>query len=170
MVLKMARYAGIFGAAMRRGALSRGLHMGNRRLMSDTQLYDTDGRRGEDLEATASQQLLDSTRQPFPDVRLLEDETSVTVLARVPGFARDDLTITLQQGGMTLTGRERAHVPDEFRAVLRNRASADFSYYLELGEEVIGFAADARVDNGVLIVRLQKRGGSTRTLIPLRWA
>jgi HSP20 family molecular chaperone IbpA len=117
--------------------------------MSDTQLNDSNA---------------------FPDVRVLEDETSVTLLARVPGFARDDLRITLEPGGMTLTGRERTHVPDEFRAVLRNRASADFSYYLELGEEVIGFAADARVDNGVLIVRLQKRSGGARTLIPLRWA
>ena len=135
--------------------------------MSDRQLHNTDGRRGNELEASAAQQVLDSTRQPFPVVRLLEDEASLTVLARVPGFARDDLSITLERGGMTLTGRERAHVPEEFRAVLRNRASTDFSCHLELGEDVIGFAADARVDNGVLIVRLQKRGGSTRTLIPL---
>jgi HSP20 family molecular chaperone IbpA len=117
--------------------------------MSDTQLNNTNA---------------------FPDVRVLEDETSLTLLARVPGFGRDDLSITLESGGMTLTGRERAHVPGEFRAVLRNRASTDFSYHLELGEEVIGFAADARVDNGVLIVRLQKRSGGARTLIPLRWA
>jgi HSP20 family molecular chaperone IbpA len=162
----MARYAG-FSPAIRRGGLSRGLHRAIRRLMSDKQLHDTDGRRGDALEASASQQVLDSTRQPFPVIRLLEDEASVTVLARVPGFARDDLSITLERGSMTLTGRERAHVPEEFRAVLRNRASSDFSCCLELGDEVIGFAADARVDNGVLIVRLQKRSGSTRTLIPL---
>jgi len=135
--------------------------------MSDKQLHNTDSRRGDELEASASRQVLDSTRQPFPVVRLLEDEASLTVLARVPGFARDDLSITLERGNMTLTGRQRAHVPEEFSAVLRNRASSDFSFCLELGDGVIRFAADARVDNGVLIVRLQKRGGSTRTLIPL---
>ena len=138
--------------------------------MSDRQLHETDGRRGDRLEASASERTLDAAGQRFPEVRVLEDETSVTVLARVPGFARGDLSITLEQGGMTLTGRQRAHVPQEFSAVLRNRAATDFSRQIELGEEVIGFAADARVENGVLIVRLQKRGGSTRTLIPLSCA
>jgi len=138
--------------------------------MSDRQLHNTDGRRGDRLEASASQQALDAARQRFPELRVLEDETSVTVLARVPGFARDDLSITLERGGMTLTGRERAHVPQEFSAVIRNRPSTNFSCQVELGEDVIGFAADARVENGVLFVRLQKRSGSTRTLIPLSCA
>ena len=167
MTPRMARYAGIFASDSPGRVVTWLAHRNVRRLMSDKQLHNTDGRRGDALEAPASEQVLDSTRQPFPVVRLFEDEASVTVLARVPGFARDDLSIILERGSITLTGRERAHVPEEFSAVLRNRASTDFSCCLELGDEVIGFAADARVDNGVLIVRLQKRSGSTRTLIPV---
>jgi HSP20 family molecular chaperone IbpA len=135
--------------------------------MSNKQLQQIEGGRGDAFDSPAAQQVPHSTKRPFPEVRLLEDEASLTVLASLPGFAREDLSITLERGAMTLTGRQRAHVPAGFRAVLRNRASTDFSCQVELGEAVIGFAADARLENGVLTIRLQKRDGSARTLIPV---
>lgn len=135
--------------------------------MSNKQVQQIEGGRGDAFDSSAAQLAPHSAKRPFPEVRLFEDEASLTVLASLPGFARDDLSITLERGAMTLTGHQRAHVPAGFRAALRNRASTDFSCRVELGEAVIGFAADARLENGVLTVRLQKRGGSTRTPIPV---
>lgn len=165
--VKPARYAAIFQSRFDRVVVTWLARAGPRR-MSDKQLPNLEGRRRDASPGGTSQQLRSSPKRPFPAVRLLEDETSLTVLASVPGFTRDDLSITLERGGMTLVGRERAHVPEGFRAVLRQRVATDFSCHIELGEAVIGFAADARIEHGVLSVRLQKRGGSTRTLIPLR--
>jgi HSP20 family molecular chaperone IbpA len=106
----------------------------------------------------------------FPELRLLEDETSLTVVARVPGFSRHDLSIALQPGLLTISGRARQHVPDGFSARTRNRAASDFTRCIQLVREVVGFAAKAIVQNGVLTVQLQKHAGSSRTLIPLRFA
>jgi HSP20 family molecular chaperone IbpA len=106
----------------------------------------------------------------FPELRLIEDATSLTVFARVPGFSRHDLSIALQPGLLTISGRARQHVPDGFSARTRNRAASDFTRCIELVREVVGFAAQAIVQNGVLTVQLHKHAGSARTLIPVRFA
>ena len=106
-------------------------------------------------------------QRDFPRFRLLDDATSTTLIVRVPGFARDDLSITWQDGLLELSGRARSHVPDGFSTVRQGRASGDFRRTIPLSRDVVRFSADARLEHGVLIIRLQKRNPSGRTLIPL---
>jgi HSP20 family protein len=104
----------------------------------------------------------------FPELRLLEDERSVTVVVRVPGFAREDLSISVQRDWLDISGRARQHVPEGFSWLRQGRVSRDFSCRIELSPEVASFGADARVDQGLLTVRLQKQSAAGGTLIPIR--
>lgn len=108
-----------------------------------------------------------STQRDFPRFRVLDDATSTTLIVRVPGFARSDLSVTWRDGLLELSGRARSHVPDGFRTVRRGRAWGNFRRTIQLSRDVVRFSADARLEHGVLIIRLQKRNPTGRTLIPL---
>ncbi|MEO8906105.1 MAG: Hsp20/alpha crystallin family protein [Polyangiaceae bacterium] len=108
-----------------------------------------------------------TAQRNFPRYRLLDDATSTTLLVRVPGFARGDLSITWQNGLLEISGRARSHVPDGFGALRQGRASGDFRRTIQLSRDVVRFSADARLEHGVLTIRLQKRNPTGRTLIPL---
>ena len=104
----------------------------------------------------------------FPAVRLAESKDYVTVWAVVPGFAESDLDITLANDVLCVSGRHRSDVPGGFTAQHRGRRIGDFSREIKLLNEVAWEDTEARLERGVLTIRLRKDAPSSRPPIPIR--
>ena len=104
----------------------------------------------------------------FPALRLSESKDYVTVVAIVPGFAEADLDITLANDVLCIVGRHRSEVPGGFTMEQRSRRSTDFRSEIKLLNEVAWDDTAARLERGVLTIRLRKDVPSSRPPIPNR--
>ena len=104
----------------------------------------------------------------FPAVRLTESKEYVTVQAVVPGFAEGDLEITLAKDVLCIAGKQRGEVPGGFTLRHRGRRSAEFRSEIKLLDQVAWDDTAARLERGVLTIRLRKDEPSSRPPIPIR--
>ena len=92
-----------------------------------------------------------------PAMDLLETEDDFVLRADLPGLSEDDVTIELQAGTLTISGErkpEHEGGPAEYRRLERGWGS--FSRSLAVPERIDPESIAARVDRGILEVRIPK--------------
>ncbi len=104
----------------------------------------------------------------FPSLRLTESKDYVIVSAIVPGFAESDLDITLAKDVLCIVGKHRCEVPGGFTVQHCGRRREDFRTEIKLLNEVAWDQTEARLERGVLTIRLRKDAPSSRPPIPIR--
>lgn len=90
-----------------------------------------------------------------PDVDILEDADAYVILADMPGVNEGDVDIQLNQGVITLD----ASVPSEEEAATTRRSeyqSGGYHREFRISEVIDAGAVTAKMQNGVLVVRLPK--------------
>jgi HSP20 family protein len=132
--------------------------------VADSSATDTATRAARELPALPSLKPSSS----FPAIRLTESRDYVTVTAVVPGFAESDLDITLAKDVLSISGRHRAEVPAGFSALHQSRRATDFRSEIKLLNDVAWDDTEARLERGVLMIRLRKDAPSSRPPIPIR--
>lgn len=91
----------------------------------------------------------------LPAVDIYETEDGYTLEADMPGVTRDGLEIYLDQNELTLLGRRtRATYP---ACHYREAGTGDYRRVFELDPEINTENITAKVENGVLTLRLAKR-------------
>ena len=91
-----------------------------------------------------------------PAVDIFENDTSITVLADMPGVKAQDLQVDLRESVLTLTGRvTRPETPSESE-VVREYRSGTFFRQFTLSETVNQSGIDAKLTDGVLRLELPK--------------
>jgi HSP20 family molecular chaperone IbpA len=91
-----------------------------------------------------------------PSVDIFENDSSITVLADMPGVLSQDLKIDLRENMLTLTGRVQP--PDNAKEsdVLREYQPGTFYRQFTLSEAIDRAKIDAQLTNGVLRLELPK--------------
>ncbi len=93
------------------------------------------------------------------DVR--EDENAVEVAASLPGFAKDDIDVSVENGRLTIRAEtsdaEDAQETEHDGYVVRERRSGSFYRTLRLSDRVDAAATTSRYTDGVLTVTIPKR-------------
>lgn len=93
-----------------------------------------------------------------PAANLVETDDAYQVSLEIPGFDRDDLEVTVDQGVLMLSGRRTADHEQEGRTYhLRERATGQFSRAFSLPNSVSAEDVSASYDRGVLRVNLPKQ-------------
>lgn len=98
-----------------------------------------------------------SDRQRYmPRVDIYESEEAVTVLADLPGVSKENVTLTLEQGVLTLTGRMKD--PEVAGAEERygECGPGDFHRSFRFGPQVDEAKMEAAMEDGVLRLRIPK--------------
>lgn len=91
-----------------------------------------------------------------PAADIFENDTSITVLADLPGVKAQDLEIDLRESVLTLTGRVTAPEADGEAPVLREYEAGTFFRQFTLGETIEQSKIDAKLADGVLRLELPK--------------
>jgi HSP20 family protein len=91
-----------------------------------------------------------------PAVDIFENESTITVLADMPGVKASDLKIDLRESVLTLTGRVSAPETANELHVLREYEPGIFFRRFSLGEMIEQSKIDAKLRDGILRVELPK--------------
>lgn len=94
-----------------------------------------------------------------PRVNILEDSNAFTIEAELPGVAKEDVEITLEDGALTLKGTRT--VPEiEGDVRLRERKGTAYYRSFMIDDTIDRSKVDAVMKDGVLTVTLNKSEGS----------
>jgi len=98
-----------------------------------------------------------ATAHDFPPINVWLGDNSVVVTAELPGVTRDDATLNLQDDVLTLEGkREPRHQQEEGNWQRRERSYGSFSRAVQLPFRIDPDKVQARFNNGVLEVELER--------------
>jgi len=92
-----------------------------------------------------------------PAVDVIDGEAEVTVRAEIPGATKEDLTVELGEGYLTISGEKREEKKDERKGYVRHETRyGSFTRSVGLPAEVVADEAEATYADGVLTVTLPK--------------
>lgn len=89
-----------------------------------------------------------------PAVNIHQDADGYTLEAEMPGVPKEGVEVTFEDGKLTLVGR-RAPVPTD-GLVYRESPEADYRRAFDLDPSIDASRIEARVEQGLLTVRLPK--------------
>ena len=96
-------------------------------------------------------------RRWLPAMDLVETDDRFVLRADLPGLSEDDVDVTLENDGLTVSGQRKAETETREKGYYRvERASGSFRRSLSLPEGVDPDAIEANFDKGVLEVRIPK--------------
>ncbi len=92
-----------------------------------------------------------------PRIDLVETTDAFELALDIPGVAKDDLTINLHDGVLSISGERTARNVEENDTVVRlERQSGRFYRSFTLSNKIDESKIEAQQENGVLMVRLPK--------------
>ncbi len=95
--------------------------------------------------------------EEFPRHELEIEDDGFSVSVELPGMKQQDVDVSVAGKRVTISGeRQQAEPPEGARQLKRERPAGEFEVKIELPEEVDPIAVVARLEEGVLHVRLPK--------------
>ena len=92
----------------------------------------------------------------FPPINIWLGDNSVVVTSELPGITRDDVTLNLQEDVLTLEGTRRPPQEENVNWQRRERAYGTFSRAVQLPFRVDSDKVQARFNNGILEIELER--------------
>ncbi len=105
----------------------------------------------------------------WPRLNIKEDDKQITVEAEVPGMTKDDVKATVVRDVLTLSGEKAETKKEEKENYVRTeRSYGSFRRQVRLPAEVDTKHAEARLDNGLLTLKLPKSAPSENPTITIK--
>jgi HSP20 family protein len=112
-----------------------------------------------------------SAAREFPPINVLLGDNSVVVTAELPGVTREDVNLDLQEDVLTLAGRRQpVQGQENVNWQRRERAYGAFSRVVQLPFRIDADNVQARFNNGVLEIELQRLEADRPRRIEIRAA
>jgi len=93
----------------------------------------------------------------YPAVDMSDNGTGLTVVAELPGVKKEDLSVSIQDGVLTISGKRKSSGLPEKSSWLRNEIPVGtFSRTIGLPSDVRTEGIEAELTNGILRVTLPK--------------
>lgn len=103
------------------------------------------------------------------EIDLQETDNSYVVKADVPGFAPEDIEVSLHENMLRISAnRQREEERTEGRWLIRERSSGHLERSISLPEPVKSDQVEADFSDGVLTITMPKREDSKARTIPVR--
>jgi HSP20 family protein len=92
----------------------------------------------------------------FPRLSLLDTGSALVLKAEVPGLSERDVSLTINQDVLTLSGERKPDAPEGYSVHRQERAPIKFSRSFTLPCRINPETASASLKNGILTVTLAK--------------
>src|SRR4051812_31943254 len=93
-----------------------------------------------------------------PRVDIVETEDALEILADMPGMTRESVEVTLEQRVLSIRGRAAIPLPEGLAPLYLEYEPGDYERSFTLSDAVDPAGISARVQGGVLQLRLPKAG------------
>lgn len=123
---------------------------------ADLDAFEEAARLGSRLERMINQIDQREAMDAGPPARLVDMGESLRLELDLPGFKRQDVTLTLDKGLVTVAAEVKVEVPEGYTPQLRERRSHRFSRSYRVPARLDVQKASATMKHGVLTVMLPK--------------
>lgn len=89
-----------------------------------------------------------------PVYRVDSDEQAYTVVLEMPGVRKESVDVHFDNQLLTITGRRDVKLPDGWKPLHRESTDTDYRLRLQVGVDIDSAAVSARLEDGVLTLRL----------------
>lgn len=123
----------------------------------------------QDLDRIFENFLMDRTGyrgEVYPRLDVIENDDSFEVYADVPGVRKEDVDISLTNNMLTIKGTRHSKTEDKKEGVTREE-SGSFERSLTLPEGIDADNVEAKIENGVLGLRIPKTAAAASRKIPI---
>lgn len=103
-----------------------------------------------------------------PAVDVFEDERGITLLADMPGVPREQLELRVEGDTLLIEGRVQAPTPPGLEAVYAELRAPLYRRSFTLSRELDAGAIDAKLQDGVLTLRIPKQAHAQPRRIEVR--
>lgn len=124
----------------------------------------------DDLDRGMALSTFQRARSAVPRVDVVDTGAELRLFAELPGFAAEDVEITLQRDEVRLRGRRTTEVPEGHTVHRRERGDLDFTRTLTLPCRVDAERVEATLENGVLRIVMPKAAEEQPRRIAVRTA
>ena len=108
-------------------------------------------------EATKGDAAPSNGRVMLPRVDVLEDETGITILADLPGVAKEQLTLRIEGDALVIEGTTLPFAPGTLESVYAEVRSTRYRRSFTLSRELDASHTQASLKDGVLTLRVPKQ-------------
>lgn len=92
----------------------------------------------------------------WPEINIYNNNDEYIVVAKTPGLKKEDVSITLKDNALKITGERKKEEKGKSNIHLEERYTGKFERSFMLNEKVDAEKVDAEMKNGLLIVKLPK--------------
>ncbi|MES9945491.1 MAG: Hsp20/alpha crystallin family protein [Candidatus Thiodiazotropha sp.] len=92
-----------------------------------------------------------------PDVDIFEDESGITLLADMPGVAKERLAIEIDKDTLSIEGNAEIPMTEGMEELYANVRSTRYQRSFSLSSELDGENTNANLKDGVLTLQIPKR-------------
>ncbi|MFC1585075.1 Hsp20/alpha crystallin family protein [Fibrobacterota bacterium] len=123
----------------------------------NTNLWNELERMRGDMNSLFEDNFQDGRTSTYPPVNVYDDKEDLTVLAELPGMAKDDVNVSFTDGSLTLSGKREPLVEDgKYSAIRNERVEGDFKKSLRIPYKLEVDKISAQFKNGVLTIKMPK--------------
>ena len=119
-------------------------------------------------EVATADETTRAARYYVPDTDIHESEDALAIAMEMPGVARDGVEVTLEKDVLKVTGQVDFAGYDDLESLYTEYSVGHFARRFSLSNRIDQRGISARVDNGVLHLRLPKTREATPTRIEVR--
>ena len=97
-------------------------------------------------------------KEKVAKVNVMSNDTSVVIEAELAGYKKDEIDIATQDGVLTISGKtsQSTEQTDKVVYLLRELKRSAFSRSFKIGDQLDVSDVDAKFNNGLLTVTIQK--------------
>ena len=94
----------------------------------------------------------------YPKVNVVSSDDSVIIEAELAGYKKDEIDIEVKEGVLTISGgaSQLNEQTDKVVYLIRELKRSSFSRSFKLGDQLNASDVDAKFDNGLLTITIQK--------------
>jgi len=92
----------------------------------------------------------------WPQVNIYENHDDYVAVVKLPGIAKEDVSITLKENSLKIIGERKKENEEGINYYLDERYSGKFERNFILNEKIDSEKAEAEFKNGLLMIKLPK--------------
>ena len=106
----------------------------------------------------AEQTGIDFLKGAYPKCNIIDTAEDVQVIAEIPGLTKDEVNIKVENGVMTISGKQAFTSKDtEVKYIRRELKHSSFKRSFELGDTLDPSKISANFENGILNITIPKK-------------
>ncbi len=101
---------------------------------------------------------IDFLKGAYPKCNIIDTAKDVQVIAEIPGLTKDEVNIKVENGVMTISGKQASMTKDdEVKYIRRELKHSSFKRSFELGDTLDPTKISANFENGILNITIPKK-------------